>query len=207
MVYAHTNVIYRVAYDPTGNHLTSASWDNTIKIWSSQAPYHLLHTLQAHGEWVANLAYSPNGEYLASIGNDNTLHIWDVKNDYQLLYTNTLHDPTQFIRRSNEYALQRYQANNDKEEDDEKKEEETPLYEGTPNIVWIDNARLLFTNGQDGINSGDFLDQTFTTTFTGSYLQSDVSSAPLKGANFKNTTGLTARQQSFIEENGGQIPE
>src|SRR5439155_1094117 len=58
----HTGTVGRVAYSPDGKRLTSASDDNTVKVWDAQTGQELL-ALQGDGNSVA---FSPDGKRLAS---------------------------------------------------------------------------------------------------------------------------------------------
>ncbi len=66
----HIDTVTSVVYSPDGQHITSASYDSTIKIWNSQTGQ-LLNTLTGHRSCVYSVAYSPNSEHIASTSFDN----------------------------------------------------------------------------------------------------------------------------------------
>jgi WD40 repeat protein len=78
----HTDVITRVKFSPDGRIIASASWDNTIKLWSREG--RLLHTLQGHQDAVWSVSFSPDGQLLASASRDKTIKIWRVRDGQEL---------------------------------------------------------------------------------------------------------------------------
>ena len=56
-------------------YLVSASFDNTIKIWNTDAQS-LIRTLIGHTNSIRSVLVLSNG-YLASGGHDNTIRIWN----------------------------------------------------------------------------------------------------------------------------------
>lgn len=60
----HRSLVSAVAFSPDGERLASASWDKTIRIWSTRTG-DVLHTLQAQGyRGAASLAFSLDGSAL-----------------------------------------------------------------------------------------------------------------------------------------------
>ena len=70
----HDNRVTSVVYGPDGQ-LTTASRDNTIKIWDTQTSKEN-RTLAGHEGAVRSVAYGPDG-LLASGSNDRTIKIWN----------------------------------------------------------------------------------------------------------------------------------
>ena len=81
----HEDVVWNVAFDPTGKTLASGSSDNTVKLWDV-ASGRLLHTLEGHKFNVANIVFAPGSQILASDSVDETVKLWDVANG-RLLHT------------------------------------------------------------------------------------------------------------------------
>lgn len=75
----HGAPVYGVAFSPDGEHLVSASWDNTLKLWHASGQP--VTTLSGHTSAVWDVAYSPDGEYLLSASADATAKIWPLTYD------------------------------------------------------------------------------------------------------------------------------
>jgi WD40 repeat protein len=73
----HRSRVTAVAWSPKGNHLASASYDKTVRIWNATGGKSLL-IYKGHAERVNALAWSPDGWYLASASNDATVQIWEA---------------------------------------------------------------------------------------------------------------------------------
>lgn len=71
-------LIWKTAFNPTGDLLASAGGDATIKIWEPISGQ-LLADYPAHKNGATCLAFRPDGRFLASGGLDGTLMIWSVK--------------------------------------------------------------------------------------------------------------------------------
>lgn len=85
----HTDKVTYVAWNPNGNRIASASWDNTVKIWDPTTG-NIVHTLIGHKQWVNHIAWSPDGKFVASASGDKTVKIWDASTG-ALLHTLTGH--------------------------------------------------------------------------------------------------------------------
>ena len=72
----HTSGVTVVAWSPDGQHIATASADQTVKIWNALTG-DLVCTYQNEDEVYA-LAWSPTSKLIASGGNDNTIHIWNA---------------------------------------------------------------------------------------------------------------------------------
>ncbi|WP_200817738.1 eIF2A-related protein, partial [Calothrix rhizosoleniae] len=79
----HNSEVYSVSFSPDGKTIASASFDNTIKLWSVDGK--LLKTLRGHSSEVISVSFSPDGKTIASASWDNTIKLWSV--DGKLLKT------------------------------------------------------------------------------------------------------------------------
>ncbi|MGC9526644.1 MAG: eIF2A-related protein [Limnospira sp.] len=70
----HGDVIWDVAFSPSGDRLASASVDRTIKLWTPEGE--AIATLEGHGKSVSGLDFSPDGRMLASASHDKTVKLW-----------------------------------------------------------------------------------------------------------------------------------
>lgn len=70
-------------YKGGGNYtLASASWDNTVKLWSIQntgKTNQLLHTLTGHQDGVITINFNADGTTLASGSGDRNIKLWNTK--------------------------------------------------------------------------------------------------------------------------------
>ncbi|KAI0192760.1 hypothetical protein EV127DRAFT_386433, partial [Xylaria flabelliformis] len=73
----HTDRVTSVAPSPDGQTLASASYDKTVRIWSTNTGV-CLQTLEGHTAEVCSVAFSPNGQTLASASSDYTVRIWST---------------------------------------------------------------------------------------------------------------------------------
>ncbi len=74
---AHTENIFDVAYNPTGDLLASASRDKSLRVWDVASGKQVFQSM-AHKNWVHSVAFSPDGATLLSGGGDATIRVWDV---------------------------------------------------------------------------------------------------------------------------------
>ncbi|KAK2035733.1 hypothetical protein LZ31DRAFT_621899 [Colletotrichum somersetense] len=73
----HGGSVRSVAFSPNGSQLSSASDDNTVKIWD-MATGQCQQTLEGHRDRVWSVAFSSNGSQLASASDDKTVKVWDT---------------------------------------------------------------------------------------------------------------------------------
>jgi small GTP-binding protein len=73
----HDDVVFRVAFDPVGQTLASASADRTVKLWEVSSGK-LIRTLEGHKDSVVSVAFNAVGRTLASASHDKTVRLWDV---------------------------------------------------------------------------------------------------------------------------------
>jgi WD40 repeat protein/serine/threonine protein kinase len=72
----HADQVFRVAFNPDGSRLASASFDGTVKIWDTENSQEV-RTLKGHTAEVRSVAFSPDGSRLASASDDRTVKVWD----------------------------------------------------------------------------------------------------------------------------------
>lgn len=71
----HLGAVNDAQFSQDGTRILTASDDQTIKVWSSEAQY--LFTLKGHSGAVNTAVFSPkNNEYILSASNDRTAKIW-----------------------------------------------------------------------------------------------------------------------------------
>jgi len=72
----HTAPVVSLAVSPDGKTLASASWDNTVRLWSlaGGAP----RVLEGHQQNVNGVAFTPDGRAVITVSYDLTLRIWTL---------------------------------------------------------------------------------------------------------------------------------
>ena len=73
----HTDLVYTVAFSPSGNTLASGGSDGTVRGWNVRSGT-LFETIEGHGGSVLSIRFSPDGSTLASAGTDKLIRFWDV---------------------------------------------------------------------------------------------------------------------------------
>lgn len=74
----HQKAINHVTFSPDGQFIASASFDNSVKLWSAQDGK-FLQTLRGHVAPVYQVVFSPDSRLLVSASKDTTLKCWDVR--------------------------------------------------------------------------------------------------------------------------------
>ena len=72
-----TQAIMSVSFSPDGRILAVASYDRTVKLYSS-ATLQLLNTLRGHERSVESVTFSRNGRLLVTVGRDGLARLWDA---------------------------------------------------------------------------------------------------------------------------------
>jgi WD40 repeat protein len=72
----HSNWVNSVSFSPDGKTIASASYDNTIKLWSLDGKE--LKTFKGHSNWVNSVSFSPDGKTIASASGDKTIKLWSL---------------------------------------------------------------------------------------------------------------------------------
>ena len=73
----HTAWVNSVTFSPDGKTIASASYDNTVRVWSA-ATGDCLQTLKGHIIRVNSVAFSPDGKAVASALYNNTVRVWSA---------------------------------------------------------------------------------------------------------------------------------
>lgn len=73
---AHKDLIYRVAWSPSGAEFATASADGTCRVFGSRT-FREQTQYTGHSRPVLAIAYLPDGKTLVSAGVDQTLQLWD----------------------------------------------------------------------------------------------------------------------------------
>lgn len=74
----HQKQVNHVVFSPDGNLIASASFDNSVKLWSARDGKFLL-TCRGHVAPVYQCSFSPDSRLLVSSSKDTTLKCWDVR--------------------------------------------------------------------------------------------------------------------------------
>ncbi|KAF9141878.1 hypothetical protein BGX30_003881 [Mortierella sp. GBA39] len=79
MLTNHTDRVSSVAYSPDGQHIVSASWDMTVRIWRLFSPSNQVSVLRGATKIITGLSVSPAGlAQVAACCNDKTVRLWDA---------------------------------------------------------------------------------------------------------------------------------
>lgn len=79
----HTREAHTVQWNPDGQQLLSAAYDNTVRIWQVQPELTVNQlrenrVLRGHMDQVNVIAWTPDGSQLATGSEDGSIRVWDV---------------------------------------------------------------------------------------------------------------------------------
>lgn len=74
----HQKLVNHVSFSPDGRHITSSSFDNSVKIWDGLKGT-FIGTLRGHVAPVYQTAWSSDSRLLVSCSKDTTLKVWDIR--------------------------------------------------------------------------------------------------------------------------------
>ncbi len=74
----HNRPVTDVAWSPDGMNSASASFDHTVRLWSSRSETFRAISLLGHTKEITCLAMSLTGELVATAGQDRTIRVWEV---------------------------------------------------------------------------------------------------------------------------------
>jgi len=95
----HGLAISQVQFNPQGDLLASASWDNTIKLWRDGT---LVQTLTGHQDGVTSLAFHPDQPILVSGSADQSIKVWETAQGKLIKTLDGLDNPVEAIQMSQE---------------------------------------------------------------------------------------------------------
>ena len=84
----HSGAVNCVALCPSGEMISSASDDGSVRIWTRDGEHKA--TLNGHTDEVFSVAFSPDGKTLASAGKDRTVRIWTNDGEHKRTLTGHL---------------------------------------------------------------------------------------------------------------------
>jgi WD40 repeat protein/archaellum biogenesis ATPase FlaH len=85
----HEEKINSLAFSPDGKMIATASFDNTVKLWTLDGT--LVRTFTGHNDGVFGVDFSRDGRIIATASGDKTIKLWRIK-DGKLLKTLTGHE-------------------------------------------------------------------------------------------------------------------
>ena len=74
----HDDVVFSLAFSPDGEHLASASFDHTVRLWSVQT-HARVKEYHHHSDFVYAVAFSPDGKQLVSASKDRTVQLYETQ--------------------------------------------------------------------------------------------------------------------------------
>ncbi len=91
----HGLAVSQVQFNPQGEILASASWDNTIKLWRDGT---LLQTLTGHQNGVTSLAFHPDQPIVVSGSADQSIKFWQMEQGTLIKTLDELEHPVEQLR-------------------------------------------------------------------------------------------------------------
>eukprot|EP01051_Picozoa_sp_SAG22_P002774 SAG22_NODE_127_length_18798_cov_11.748757_6_plen_237_part_00 len=73
----HGNAVNSAQFSPDGQKIVSASWDETVRVWSAVMG-ECEQTLEGHSSYVMSAQFSPDGRKIVSASEDNTVRVWSA---------------------------------------------------------------------------------------------------------------------------------
>ncbi|VEU23775.1 DEKNAAC104823 [Brettanomyces naardenensis] len=74
----HQKLVNHVSFSPDGRYISSASFDNSVKLWDGRTGK-FITSLRGHVAPVYQTAWSSDSRLLVSCSKDTTLKVWDVR--------------------------------------------------------------------------------------------------------------------------------
>ena len=74
----HGDWVCSAQFSPDGQSIVSASWDETVRVWSA-ATGECVQTLWGHSGPVYSAQFSADGQSIVSASDDNTVRVWDLR--------------------------------------------------------------------------------------------------------------------------------
>jgi WD40 repeat protein len=83
MVLRHEGGVTHAAFDAKGDHIVTASFDGTARVWSSRNGSQTA-ILKGHEDAVERADFSPDGSRVITAGRDGTARVWEVASGKQI---------------------------------------------------------------------------------------------------------------------------
>jgi hypothetical protein len=77
--FRHKDRVHEVTFDLSGDRVASASWDETVRIWSVKTGEELSKLVHKYD--VYGISFSPDGKTIASGSTDRVIRLWDVDSE------------------------------------------------------------------------------------------------------------------------------
>lgn len=74
---AHNKDVKKLALNPDGSFLASASMDATVKLWETRS-WFPLHTIEIGNRGILDLAWRNQGQQLVMLELSGTIHVWNI---------------------------------------------------------------------------------------------------------------------------------
>ena len=75
----HDGWITSVSFSPDAKLIATASFDQTVKLWSIEGEE--LQTLAGHAQPVLSVSFSPDGKLIATASEDKTVKLWSIEGE------------------------------------------------------------------------------------------------------------------------------